>query len=574
MTSRNTGNHHPPGAGGTGGSAPPQHDEQSKFEALAQMSAAVSELSDTPDAWMAHLVQTAAELVGAERGTLFLVDSNTGELVSRVAQGAGVIRVPQGEGLVGDAVSRQACVRVDDAYADPRFARGIDEATGYETHTVLVVPLCTWRGATIGALELLNAHRGRFTEHDERVAEVIARQAASWIEANRLYHELLERSRQLEDARARAERRAQELDALHHVGEILAAAPHWPQGVERICALLRDALDAGCVSVSWRTRDGAEHTIASPPGRPCGRTDGGTVVRVELESGQAPAEEAFVEARWEAHSEHDVAAARRLLQLAGRAMAGALRAEATRHSQAEQARLAAVGEATAALVHDMRTPLAVVRAYMELMAEEVDAAERKRLADRIDGQLTAIVYMAREVLRFARGERGILPRKTRMDEFFRELRPVVDLEMQRHGIDVRWDIAYAGNARIDPVAIHRVVLNLARNAWQAMDGAGTFEVRCRAEEGDLVLEFADSGPGIAPEIAARVFERFVSSGKRGRTGLGLAIVRQVVEEHGGTVTFDSKPGRGTTFVLRLPLAGPPRGQRGDEASRGGSHAAH
>ncbi len=75
--------------------------------------------------------------------------------------------------------------------------------------------------------------------------------------------------------------------------------------------------------------------------------------------------------------------------------------------------------------------------------------------------------------------------------------------------------------------------------------------REKSEEAAIVMTFSDTGPGIPKEIEHRLFESFVTSGKKGGTGLGLAIVKKITEEHGGTITVSSTP-RGATFKLRLP----------------------
>jgi signal transduction histidine kinase len=86
-----------------------------------------------------------------------------------------------------------------------------------------------------------------------------------------------------------------------------------------------------------------------------------------------------------------------------------------------------------------------------------------------------------------------------------------------------------------------------------MPKGGQYTVTFEREGGDLLLRFSDTGPGIPEEIADKLFQSFVTSGKKDGTGLGLAIVKRIAEEHGGSVAFKSKPGKGTTFEIRVPL---------------------
>jgi signal transduction histidine kinase len=107
--------------------------------------------------------------------------------------------------------------------------------------------------------------------------------------------------------------------------------------------------------------------------------------------------------------------------------------------------------------------------------------------------------------------------------------------------------------------LNQVWTNLIHNAIQAMDGRGEILIETKAHEGEGEVEVAiqDTGPGIAPEAAARIFEPFFTTKAKGEgTGLGLSICARIVEKHGGTIRVDSKPGR-TRFEVRLPVDGPP-----------------
>jgi signal transduction histidine kinase len=116
------------------------------------------------------------------------------------------------------------------------------------------------------------------------------------------------------------------------------------------------------------------------------------------------------------------------------------------------------------------------------------------------------------------------------------------------------DLADRGVARFDEGKILRVIHNLARNAAEAMgEKGGRFTIRVArdTENDELVITFQDTGPGIPKEIEHRLFQSFVTSGKKGGTGLGLAITKRIAEEHGGTISVHSSS-RGATFKMRLP----------------------
>jgi signal transduction histidine kinase len=101
--------------------------------------------------------------------------------------------------------------------------------------------------------------------------------------------------------------------------------------------------------------------------------------------------------------------------------------------------------------------------------------------------------------------------------------------------------------------LKQVLLNLCKNAFEAMPDGGTLTLRGRRTDGRVSLEIEDTGAGIPKGID--IFELFTTTKSHG-TGLGLAIVRQIIGAHGGTITYSSQPGKGTTFRLSLPLEPP------------------
>ena len=104
--------------------------------------------------------------------------------------------------------------------------------------------------------------------------------------------------------------------------------------------------------------------------------------------------------------------------------------------------------------------------------------------------------------------------------------------------------------RLDREKIKQVLINLVRNAVEAMQGGGTLELSSRIEDGAAVLRISDTGPGIEPGLD--IFDFFMTT-KRGGTGLGLPIARRIVEAHGGSLTFETETGKGTTFRVALKV---------------------
>jgi len=156
-------------------------------------------LIDTLDELLGTIVDISATETGADRGTLFLNDENSGELYSRVAQGARFreIRIMNNQGIAGHVFTNGEGVIVQDAYSDPRFDRAIDEETGYVTKDILCAPIRTVKGEIIGVLQMLNKKSGVFTPEDLRLLEAMTRQTAITLR-NHQFVENMKVSRQQE----------------------------------------------------------------------------------------------------------------------------------------------------------------------------------------------------------------------------------------------------------------------------------------------------------------------------------------------------------------------------------------
>ena len=142
--------------------------------------------------------------------------------------------------------------------------------------------------------------------------------------------------------------------------------------------------------------------------------------------------------------------------------------------------------------------------------------------------------------------------ETAIDEILREVLALMGPVARERGIELADAMEnHMPAVRVDREKIKQVMINLIRNAIEAMPGGGTVRVSSSREDGMAVVRVADTGVGIEPGLD--VFDFFMTT-KHGGTGLGLPIARRIVEAHGGTLSFDSAPGRGTVFtvVLKTP----------------------
>ncbi|HWH44755.1 MAG TPA: HAMP domain-containing sensor histidine kinase [Thermoleophilaceae bacterium] len=208
--------------------------------------------------------------------------------------------------------------------------------------------------------------------------------------------------------------------------------------------------------------------------------------------------------------------------------------------------------------HELRTPLTSVLANLEILEQELGAGDTRDMASSALRSTRRMRRLVADLLLLARADAGRVGARRPV-----ELAPAVaaacaeaaPLAAQH---EIRCEAAEGVAVEGVPDDLHRLVLNLVENALRHTPAGTLVRVEARREAGAAVLVVEDDGPGIAPEVRERVFERFVRSGDDGGgggSGLGLAIVRAVAEAHGGRVSVGEGPwGRGARFEVTLPLA--------------------
>jgi signal transduction histidine kinase len=216
--------------------------------------------------------------------------------------------------------------------------------------------------------------------------------------------------------------------------------------------------------------------------------------------------------------------------------------------------LAEVGALAAGIAHELRNGLNPISGSVEFLQRELkpegESAVLMSLISRECGRLNRFVS---DLLSYAR-ERELVLEPLDLDEHMDELRDGLRRD-PRCGAGSRVTFESPGcgvRLRGDREQLRQVWLNLVNNALDAMAGVGTLTVRWRpAGDGRVVVEFEDQGTGIAPEVLPRVGEPFFTTKQEG-TGLGVAMAQRIVERHGGTLVFESAPGRGTIARVSLP----------------------
>ena len=212
-------------------------------------------------------------------------------------------------------------------------------------------------------------------------------------------------------------------------------------------------------------------------------------------------------------------------------------------------RLAAIGRITAQITHEIRNPLSSISLNAEELGERAPAA--RELCDAIVREVDRLAAITEEYLRFARLPKPQMQRAD-LNEMVRELLEFVRPELQAAGVAVEQCLfPELPRAMADVAQLRQLLLNLVRNAREAMPGGGSLRVTTRGGGAWVDIEVRDSGPGIEPSRLQRIFDPFFTTKERG-TGLGLSMAQEIAQEHGGRLTCESKPGAGTQFTLHLP----------------------
>jgi len=234
--------------------------------------------------------------------------------------------------------------------------------------------------------------------------------------------------------------------------------------------------------------------------------------------------------------------------------------EAAQQQLIESERLSAVGRMANMVIHDIKNPMQGIRMFAEMAADtDLSAEDRREFSETMCREIDRLVGMCQEILDFARGTTRLAAGEVTLDDFVIETVAALAVELEQHHVEVRTDLRHGGALRLDAGRMRRVLLNLCRNAIEAMpDGGALSLTTARTDGGGVRIQVADTGSGIPQEIRDSLFEPFVTHGKDHGTGLGLAIVKKAVEDHGGAVDVETADGEGTTFTLRLPAA-PPAG---------------
>jgi len=225
----------------------------------------------------------------------------------------------------------------------------------------------------------------------------------------------------------------------------------------------------------------------------------------------------------------------------------ALMREERRRAHGERERhLAALGEMSAVLAHEIRNPLASLKGHAQLLGEQLDAeSPLQKKVGRIVDEAKRLEELTSTLLDLVRSS-SVSPQPTDPAQLLRSAAEAVDgahVSISSEGAPSSWPL--------DPLRMGQVLENLLQNAIQASPPESPIEAFVGVERGQLVMRVRDHGPGLPAGGEERVFEAFHTTRVKG-TGLGLAVARRIVELHGGQIRAENHVTGGAVFTLHLP----------------------
>ncbi len=538
------------------------------------------------------LVRVRATL-GADEAYIMLADGNRLRLNAADGlpeQAAGGAWLELGEGIEGLAASRGELVTAPDAHRHPRFRDPFGRS--YRVGAMAAAPLVL-RGRVTGVIVVTRREPGQFGGSNLWWLDVLGGLAGLAIEDDRIYRAQERRARQAEVLTEIVSHGGGLGDLLPRLVSTLSRA----LGVSRVDLLLVDP--NGTHLVSCRQGDGpvpvAPAQVDLAAGGPLVRvfTSGQPLVCNEagrdpevcslfgegvlhsllavpvVTAGATRGVLYLAHDRPSAFTPDDVA----FLSIVGARVGSFIEAADLRQRQLLLQKAEAEAQARQEFVgivsHELKTPVAVIQAYTDLLLRRAERSGHDANVDvvrRIAEQADRMLHLIEELLDLQRLETGLFPLELShfdLTALARRLAEEMQATTQQHHLQVKADQPVLVSA--DRRRIEEVLQNLLDNAIKYAPNGGLVQIRVElmgeGPEARAVVAVADQGRGIPPAEQPRVFERFYQSGERlqrGHVGLGLGlhISREIVRHHGGEMWLESTPGVGSTFYFSLPAAGP------------------
>lgn len=221
---------------------------------------------------------------------------------------------------------------------------------------------------------------------------------------------------------------------------------------------------------------------------------------------------------------------------------------------ARSEKLAVIGTTTAGVAHELKNPLTYLSALAQVLPEKWDDPQFKESVGKmLPSEIQRMQLIIEGLLDYSRS-RELMLKPLDVKEVIEKASALLNYEIRKNKIHVKTDYRHVAKANADPNRLMQVLMNLMSNAVQAMEEkGGDLSIFTSDAAGEVKISITDTGPGIPKRKLEKIFDQFFTTKETG-TGLGLSISKKIIDEHKGSISVDSAPGKGTTFTVCLPAA--------------------
>lgn len=563
---------------------------------------------------LTSIMRYANQVTNSVASTLMLLDEEEKELVFSVPTGPKAdqltdIRIPYGEGIAGWVAEHEEPVLVPDVSKDPRFYKAIDKISGFETKSILCVPIKS-KTKLIGVLEVVNKTDGTsFTRQDSILLSIFAQQAAMAIENARLYKELRERMgeilvniaerKQVEEELRRAhgeleKKIAERTSDLTRINDALKEEIEERKKTERALQKSEDkyrALVENLKDVFFNTDKNGIITYVNPAieslaGKPPSKILGKHFMELVYPDDKEIATESIRmtlfgqnenrefrivtktgTARWVLSSIQPIYLEKKVIGLCGM-LTDITKSKLMQEHLIQSERLAATGRLAASIAHELDSSLESITELINTIKSDRDEGREMSVKlNSVQEDFKRIKTTLKNLLDLnSHGIKEKIP--TQINRIVESTVSLFHTPLQENGIRVTLELS----KRIpliaaSPQQLQQVFMHLIRNSLEVLAGIhetyqqepnGDFRkkeisIRTNFSKGFINVKVSDSGPGIAPGYIDHVFDPFFTTKKNMEIGLGLSIAYRIVENHGGTIQVSNLPEKGgTLFTIQFP----------------------
>jgi two-component system NtrC family sensor kinase len=506
-----------------------------------------------------QLLQWVRRFLDAEQSVLIMIDEDGAEWMTRKtldeqANWINQVETLAGSGLLRECLRSQQALRVSDVGADSRFNPHTDTLPGLQAKTMLVAPLMA-NERMLGAIQALNKRQGSFDAIDQETLVFVASLASNALFGARLLQRM-----KIADADREADR-WELVNARSILSALLDNLPGYLYVIGREYELVtQSASIARRANLDVNTLSGKLCYQAlyqrSEPCLGCMAPDtlksGKKTLRT---TGRATGKTPDADSTWEIHSYPILDGSGRVVQavLFEQDITDRRELEAV---VAQTGKLAALGQLAAGVAHEINNPLTAIIANAQILQRELPPGDERLESVELIGMAGArAAQVVRNLLDFARKEQAqrVL---TNINDTLRSSLALVQHELLSHSITLQFDPdAQLPLILAAPDSLQGVWLNLLLNSVESIDKApGIIRLVSRRVGNEVQVTISDNGRGIPAERLGRIFEPFYTTKAPGRgTGLGLSVCNRIVEQHSGRILVESQLGKGTEFVVVLPI---------------------